>query len=268
MSAVAFTDGSAIGPEKEPRLKTPVASGGASIWYINHNNNNLDIHDYEVRSNGITAQAGEVEAIRKVLKIFEAKKLTGKMVIFTDSLSTLYSLYSPNIRNEALADSFGIIDKLNVKLHYVPAHQGVAGNERADSIAKRSLEAAVKEALRATKTNRVLDHGHYVSLIKNTVTPVLNHGFRIVQKSNLHTRILSRYVTEANGLKKHLFQIAKASNPLCDTCKVEETAHHVLEECLRFTNIRTPPVEAGCENYLRLKIERIVNFFSSVRTKL
>ncbi|GBM48167.1 hypothetical protein AVEN_138299-1 [Araneus ventricosus] len=77
--------------------------------------------------------------------LMEAQRLNNLTLpihIFTDSMSVLKSLEAVNDRFKLIRDIKTILQNLNCSFHWVTAHVGTYGNERADFLAK---EATRKE---------------------------------------------------------------------------------------------------------------------------
>ena len=96
---------------------------------------------------------------------------TNESHIFTDSLSTLYSLKNLTIRNDYLHECYLILTEFqNIYLHFTPAHCGIVGNERADVLAGK---AAKKENYFEPV---YVDHENYVDMCRKTILNANNNA--------------------------------------------------------------------------------------------
>lgn len=110
-----------------------------------------------------TVYAAELKGIFLALQILQATPSPHcmKVIIFTDNQSALKAIHHPGTTSgqyileellQLLTDV--VFQGIDVELHWIPAHQGISGNEAADLAAKEVARNGIREhnALAVTKT--------------------------------------------------------------------------------------------------------------------
>jgi ribonuclease HI len=184
----------------------------------------------------------EIVAIFKALESI-ANLQKHNFIIYTDSLSALLSLSSPNCHSHPLI--FKILNLLHhlnslgfsILFCWVPSHVGISGNERADTAAKGASEyltfnlpySDVKKYVQSLindewqKSWDKLVHNK-LHAIKPTITvwPVL--------PSRKHDVVLTRLrIGHTRFTHRHLLLGEPA--PVCKHCKDNLSVSHILVEC-------------------------------------
>ena len=196
----------------------------------------------------------ELYAILKALELItNLQNYSAKnYVIFSDSLSGLQSIMSPNPQNckEIILQIQELLLLLNnscvVKLQFIPGHKGIVGNEEADIVAKMGHSKETTEIYlgREEKVRMLLNimtqrwenqwkqlseslqKGLHIRLIKNEIKfwPWASHRTRITE--TLFARLRIGHVNVGH----YLFKIGKSTTDKC-SCGAIETVEHLLIQC-------------------------------------
>jgi ribonuclease HI len=189
---------------------------------------------------------------------FYPELLRGKsMVVFTDSQTTLRAmrlvLSSTTAPTAPVGDLISNLQDLldqedtrEIHLQYIPGHVGIAGNEKADTLAKEGarqqpqLQSCSQETAKLMIADQLrsmwkadFDEASSTSLDwykflrgnkpfsrKDPVDKIPGPDMRLITKFRL-----GRFPTQ-----EYKYSIMKVNNPYC-LCQAEETALHVLMEC-------------------------------------
>lgn len=198
-------------------------------------------------NNNLTVYAAELTAIKQAL-LWIIDNKPGKVVILTDSLSSIQSISSgkSGTRQDILDEILLLIHntlklKLLVNIDWCPAHCNVEGNEIADSAAKSALTLGrplptLPSAREVCATMRAKMREEWADDWKKY------HGFRHDLDSNLPNklvqysesrkmdRIYTRLRLGVNGLRANNVFHGEA-NPLCEHCGGIEDTDHYLMHC-------------------------------------
>ena len=199
--------------------------------------------------------SAELFAISKALKYVRDNQV--RAVIFTDSKSSL-SLISqstpPSYRSiihEIQSTLQSLPDEL-VKLHWIPGHSEIHGNETADIEAKKGAQATIPATVYSA------DFLEVKNMIRNATrshwTTTWNCNKSRYDLGRIINQPLSRHSTQnssrklevifaqlrlgSSKLNAPLFKIKQSDSPLCSECLVAETPSHYLLECDLFQNER------------------------------
>lgn len=240
----------------------------------------------------------DAEAVGLLLAANEilSRNLHGKIDIYMDNQSVIQRMesgkkgtgqyilkYAEEALSLAAKRAKDTNSTLDMKLRWISAHDDVAGNERADTLAKEAATGKVQPAeycplllhdlpkLPHSKAAVRKEAHQQVSLQweakwkKSThraklerVDPGLKIGKYLDMvgdwKKN-RTSIITQLRTGHIPLNYHLHRIKKADSPLCPHCNnKEETVRHFLTECPAY-DIERKELQNGCRNYdLPLKV--------------
>jgi len=227
-----------------------------------------------------TVYAGELEGIRMALEIASTSVHEGT-VIFSDSQAALKSIHSPGCPSGQyiLAQIVQAVDHLKrngktVELRWIPAHQGIEGNELADRAAKeatgwrivrrrngRKMEidtdqvarrppitmhslAAIRQAIKKniqkeweeTWKSETRGRGLYKTTPKPTSAVLKLHR----QLNRPLSSILTQMRTGKIGLRSYLYSrhVPEIADDRCGCGRGPQTVAHVLFNCRRHAHIR------------------------------
>lgn len=171
-----------------------------------------------------------------------------KTVIFTDSLSVIKSISNP------FNSSWNIIVKIRdclianpniIKIHWVPSHVGIVGNEKADIAAKYASYAPIITDCTLEKSDI---HHHIVNQVRNkfnqktlshhhysNINPHRNHPVYPVHIGKDKIRTFSR-LRLGHTIFSHEWILKNPSQtPTCNHCNSSLTVKHILMECPLFS---------------------------------
>ena len=180
-----------------------------------------------------------------------------QFVIFTDSMAALMSLEnSVSRKNQLVYDCWRILRTLYdggycVIFQWVPSHIGISGNERADGVARDSLQLNYVERFRPlfSDMSKLLSQKVTISQIDRWETDRRSVKLGEVKENweywpwtNCHQRrievAMARLRLGHCCLNSHLHKIGVSDTPNCLYCGVEETIDHFLRTCPRYYSHR------------------------------
>lgn len=203
--------------------------------------------------------AAELFAIFQALLLVEQSEAS-KWVICSDSCVALQMVLHPTdtcfllvsrIRRLLLA----LNKDREVHLQWVKAHVGIAGNERADAVAKLGhgldhtvlLRPHLSDILCVLRVSffryweslwihelQVTGKGSHLASLRSGLLPVpwvSGHSRRL-------SVVLARLRLGHVGVGSYLYRFGMADSPMCMTCRVDDTIEHFLLSCSRFCRER------------------------------
>ena len=112
--------------------------------------------DGEVLVRGATVFQAEMKAIEEAVKTLQGLNIKGKISIHSDSRSAVEKLTSvwhrtgQTLRVAHTLQEFA--EKTHLRLHWIKAHAGNRGNERADELAKNGTNLTEQEPIKTSPT--------------------------------------------------------------------------------------------------------------------
>jgi len=212
----------------------------------------------------------ELEAIWMAIKglSHEHNRLV-KIRVFTDSQSALRSIQSAKIN-----DSLGLVKKIREKiasatfsLHWVPGHEGIKGNERANELAQKATEvnSPIPSPANSVPVSaiyaraKIMDfkpkhkefHGattgkHLQKIDKALPGKHTNKLYNALNRKAAATLVQMR--TNISRLNTYLSKINVADTDRCE-CGMKETVQHFLFLCPKWRNERQDMKSAHGNRY-------------------
>ena len=204
----------------------------------------------------------EVYAIQKTCEDLYYKRITDKNItIHIDSQAAIKAVHNYISRNKTVHRAKEAVNKLseknNVKLSWIPAHIGHAGNEIADRLAKRgakNTEGKVEHFLpiptreTITKIEEWGEKKHQkrwddITTCRQTkmMCPKISNRYWKTIASMTRTRAM--YMTQIFSghatLQYHLWNMKIEETPICKFCTYSrETVEHFIAQCPFFARAR------------------------------
>jgi len=184
-----------------------------------------------------------------------------KYVIFSDSMSALQAINNPNSSSHHLVHQIlKLISNMaanRVSIEWVPSHQGIAGNEKADMFAKQSLKLnMISYKLNATSDFKKYSKAYYINTwqtqYQNSGSPLylIKPSIGTTDTSALsryHQIILTRLRLNTT-LITHKHYFSGQPRPLCAFCEITYmSVNHLLLYCITFSAHREI-LQSSCED--------------------
>ncbi|CAG5090880.1 Similar to gag-pol: Gag-Pol polyprotein (Human immunodeficiency virus type 1 group O (isolate ANT70)) [Cotesia congregata] len=223
----------------------------------------------------------ELYAIMRALQ--EGTQTNENIVIYSDSKSSIQAigdLHSTNPLVQQIHQTLHQSKETKVAIVWVPSHQGIEGNEKADEEAKNAARADqlnpnipatwedtkkyIKSAVRKhwiTSWNTTYNSDNQATLSYETKTPPHHQLTRRDQCTITRLKIGHTKVTHA-----HLFE--KSNRPNCENCNSPLNVKHLLIDCNLYTNQRNKHhLSATLQEILNIPIDnrRLLQFLKDTK---
>lgn len=203
--------------------------------------------------------SSELYALHQAFIHLNTSHTKGKAVIYTDSLSSLHLLLSRH--PQSTTSLVHVIQRAllhlttegwDISLQWVPSHNGIPGNEVADTAARMALTAVNTTPFplplsTATSLISRVCHSAWNNSLGNALRNTSMGHYRndsspqpwIRQKSRVLDVTLTRLRLGHTTLTAHLHRLRLSPDPDCPWCRnVSETIEHFLLQCPRFHSHR------------------------------
>lgn len=268
---VIYTDGSKM-----------ESGTGAGIYSNNHSLGiSIPLGNYA------SVYQAEIFAISDCMKVLEEKGIEGEVIhICTDSQSSLESLashcFTSKIVIECLQNIESLSNKNEIYLTWVPGHEGIEGNEKADELARKGSQSEYhgpepalglpykvqRTAIRNFFTKKHETSWNQLKTCKHTkqviALPCKKTAKYLLGCPRNTLRDLVAFTTGHCKLNKHMNKLRLANTTICKRCNEEdETPLHLLTSCPTLVQKRYSTLGYQFSNPLLLsgiKIEQIHAF--------
>lgn len=192
----------------------------------------------------------EAVAILECLNIIKTNTNYKKYIVFTDSMSTLMALSNNHNKNPLIIlikeILTGLIDNnYIIKLIWIPSHQGISGNERADTEAKRATKLAqcnyltsnIQDLKKHIKWKiKTLWNSYWVKDNKSALYDIRKSVFerRNFQINNRKDQVVLNRLRIGHCNITHIHLITKEEIKKCSRCDSNISIKHLLTECPMF----------------------------------
>lgn len=208
-----------------------------------------DFNKFERLPDFLGIYHAELHAILEAIKFGEENYSNKKIIICSDSLSSIQSLHQTFNFKEKINTIFQILHESNnfYTFLWIPSHIGIFHNEEADRLAKLSLNQQnineinlpteyfknlIRKKLFEKWNQEWLRSKGKMRELKNDTTP-----FKNIKKLNRRDSIVLTRCRIGHSKITHKHLIDKSNIPLC-TCSQILTIKHIFDNCKNFTLAR------------------------------
>lgn len=230
-----------------------------------------------------------------ILKAAESMKdVSGKDIsIYIDSQAAIRAVGSFNIKSRIVKSCREFLKKLasqnNVRLCWIPSHQGYEGNEMADELAKRGTEletvtdntvlgaaSSIKSQLEKIIQEETRKRWESISTCRTTkiLWPSLNKGKSkiILSLNKCKLRKITGILTGHCAVRKMLKIMGIINEDTCRYCcdiQAVESVEHLLGECEEISEIRFRYLGQyyfdELETLRNMQCNKLLDFFDAIK---
>lgn len=222
--------------------------------------------------------SAEAWAILTALEKYSEERST---MIFSDSQSVLTAVLGTSLNHPWITQIRRLIAESNgnLKLCWVPAHSGIAGNERADELAKNATNRPMLEASPSIpypdfkrmvryylwNMRSTIWHNSTTKLRRIKSSPFEWKTSRSLQRRD--SRVLTRLRIGHTALT-HGHLMANVEPEQCDNCGVPVTIEHIIVDCRKYVQARR---DSGIAESLYIalgdnvdEVKKCIEFFKNI----
>jgi len=202
----------------------------------------------------MSVYSSELIGILSILKCIENIHDAEHFIICSDSLSGIMAIHNHDIRNTYILEILKSLTKIHnisklVVLMWCPAHVGIPGNERADSLAKTALSSertadfpipasdlrySIKELVRRQWQ---LEWDSQIHNKLHTIQPNIG-PWPLCQRESRREEIVLTRIRIGHSHLTQRYLLCGDVQPECVACVCPLTVQHILIECADFMHIR------------------------------
>jgi len=206
----------------------------------------------------ITVYQAEVYAIKMAAKTMQTTQCGLKHLrIYTDSQSAVLALASSTVNSKMILNCRKELNNAakqnRLTVHWIKAHVGHPGNEKADELAKEGAETPWMTPPDSIPMSKAVMRGHVKDKIQEQWNnrwqalqscrqtkqwlPELDPGLskQIMRMNRKELSIAVQVITGHNFLRRHSALVARDPDEELKDCRLcledEETTHHIVAEC-------------------------------------
>lgn len=223
----------------------------------------------------------ELIAIQKAIEYAVTQSLQNTLIC-SDSMSSIQAIMNMYSKNPIVNHISDLMNQnqtpTRITLMWIPSHSGIDGNEKADIYAKKAISEGQPTEIMTTYDLST----KYKNEMKQKWATVFYHrrselSFIPTAKSHpIMTRrnelVTMRRLRIGHTRFTHSYLLKKEPPPQCNSCNVQITVKHILEECPLYENQRKScAVSSKIEDALNINRPEAFNtilFFKTISIKI